>query len=149
MASQSRKSRRTIIVDREFQFQYLRVCLWSGGAALGVTLAFLGIMIFLIDPEVWGPLAIWAGAGMALFMAIFSALMGVILVRMTHKVAGPAFGLERAVRRLADGDYHTPINVRKGDYLQNLGGALNDLRDTLRRKWEGIPAGRDKSKPVA
>ena len=69
--------------------------------------------------------------GIPVFVGIFCLAFGIITVRMTHKVSGPALGLERSIHRLQEGRLEEVIRVREGDYLKNLAGALEDLRNDM------------------
>jgi len=53
-------------------------------------------------------------------------------VRWTHRVAGPAQVLEKAVRALGDGDLDARTKLRKKDYLQGLAEAVRLHVENLR-----------------
>ena len=69
--------------------------------------------------------------GIPIFIGVFTVVFGYITMRMTHRVAGPAYGLERSIQRLRRGQLEEVVRVRSDDYLKNLADALNDLRDDL------------------
>ena len=58
-----------------------------------------------------------------LFCAI--SLAGVAII-FTHRVAGPAMVMERAIEAFGKGDYHPRLKLRKEDYLKKLASALQD-----------------------
>ena len=70
-------------------------------------------------------------AGTLLGIFAVGILLVVIQVAMmtvffSHKLAGPVFRFEKALRRVIDGDYTDVIKLRKGDQLNNLADLLND-----------------------
>jgi hypothetical protein len=60
----------------------------------------------------------------------------VVVISMTHRVAGPAVVLERAVRGMLAGDLQQRMTLRTSDKLQGLGAALTELRDRWRHDQE-------------
>ena len=126
------RGRRRILVDREFQFQYFRICFWTGLVVIAVAiLIFVAAKLFIgmndeLHPQIFNILI-----GIVVFIVMFCGLIGYITVRMTHKVAGAAFGLERSIDRLRERRLEEKVRVRKGDYLTNLAGALDELRNDL------------------
>jgi len=52
----------------------------------------------------------------------------ILAVYLTHRFAGPAFVLERAVRESLKGDHSRPVKLRERDYLKPLAGAVEELR---------------------
>jgi methyl-accepting chemotaxis protein len=59
--------------------------------------------------------------------------LGALLLALveTHRVAGPAHSLRRALARIRAGDYTTPAQLRRGDRLDTLAVSVNELRETL------------------
>jgi hypothetical protein len=66
-------------------------------------------------------------AGSAVFIG------GVILVGVleSHRTAGAAFAIRRAVDALRDGRSQTRVRLRRGDHLQDLAKAVNQLAETI------------------
>ncbi|MDH3283531.1 MAG: hypothetical protein OEQ13_02230 [Acidobacteriota bacterium] len=60
-------------------------------------------------------------------------LIGVAYVRVleTHKTAGPAFRLCRALDRLREGRYDDVVRLRSGDNLKVLQDRVNDVRQSM------------------
>lgn len=143
MSDTRKQTRRRILVDPRFQYQSMRVCLYVGLMILGVAIVFYAAARLFLESHNVDPIVLRAMTGMALFIILFSALVGVVMVRMTHRVSGAALNLDRAIQRMMDGDYKTKIQLRKDDYLQNLADSLNDLRAEMERKYEGAQADQD------
>ena len=133
--------RTTFLVDPPFQFQYLLI--WGLTAVVFITAFVLAFFVL----HGWGALGgevegmfISSGyvipfiGGLAAFIILYAALMGVISLGSTHRVAGAAYRLEQCVQQIAQGDYECTVTLRKKDYLQNIAGALNALLAGLRQR---------------
>lgn len=61
------------------------------------------------------------------------ALLASIVVSIfaTHRIAGPAMVIERAVRGLCDGDYEKRLTLRDKDHLKTLAAAVRELRTKM------------------
>lgn len=65
-----------------------------------------------------GQVLVWAG----------SIFIGVLV---SHRVYGPLIPIVRHIRKLAEGDYASRVRLRKGDELEEVAGALNELAEKL------------------
>ena len=123
------RSRRKLLVDPRFQYMYFRICFWTGLMLVSVAiLMYAALKLFFSINEDLHPFIVRLLIGIPIFIGVFTVVFGYITVRMTHRVAGPAFGLERSIQRLRQGQLEETIRVRNDDYLKNLAGALEDLR---------------------
>lgn len=126
------RPRRQLVIDRSFQLQYLYIWL---AIAVGILLLCGGFYVLVrttqgrIDP-VMSKLLV----GVSVFVVLFSLLMGILSVAMTHRVAGAAFRLEQSLQRLKEGDLDVSFSLRKGDYLQNLAQSLEELKGLFARE---------------
>lgn len=68
---------------------------------------------------------IWPGIGLIIL------LFGALSVFITHKFAGPVFIFERMARDIANGDLTKRVKLRKGDDLEDLAEALNQMADNM------------------
>jgi hypothetical protein len=59
---------------------------------------------------------------------VSAATLGILAVYLTHRFAGPAFAIERAIRALRAGDTARKLHLRERDYLKTLGAAVEELR---------------------
>jgi hypothetical protein len=75
------------------------------------------------DPASWVLLLL----GSAVFLG------GVILVGVmeSHRTAGAAFAIRRAVDAIRDGRSETRVRLRRGDHLQDLARSINQLAETI------------------
>ena len=130
--SRPKWNRRKFIVDKRFQYQYFRICFWTGMMVVAMAvLMYAALKLFFAVNVDLHPAIARVLIGIPIFIGIFTVVFGYITVRMTHKVAGPAFGLERSIHRLRKGELEDKVRVREGDYLKNLAAALDDLRGDL------------------
>jgi len=54
-----------------------------------------------------------------------------LALRMTHRFLGPQVPMRRHIQALAEGNYDSRCNIRKGDELQELADDLNLLAEAL------------------
>jgi hypothetical protein len=70
---------------------------------------------------------------------VFLCMVAVVTLLETHKTAGAAFNLRRQMRKIRDGEYGTRVTLRRGDNLQSLGHAFNEMSIALdERLWQDI-----------
>ena len=67
----------------------------------------------------------------AVYFALATAGLGSVALFLSHRIAGPAFVIERALRSLRDGDPGERLSLRPGDSLQELARAARELREHL------------------
>jgi len=72
----------------------------------------------------------------AIYFALGAAILGVVSLLLTHRVAGPAYVMERAVHGMRKGDYSRRLNLRRRDYLKDLAAAIEALRAETVEKQE-------------
>ena len=69
-----------------------------------------------------------------IYFALAAAILGVVALLITHRIAGPAFVVERALRGMTKGDHTARLELRKRDYLKPLAAAVEELRAELDRR---------------
>ncbi len=126
--------RRRIIVDRKFQLQYLYIWLWVGVGMVVMSLLFYVLGRRILGERAFDPPIVRLMSGMSGFIVLFCVLMGILSVFLTHRVAGAAYRLEKCIRELTDGEFGGRIQLRTGDYLQNVADALRELQGELRER---------------
>ena len=68
-----------------------------------------------------------------IIVAVFTALAaGVIVVLMTHRIAGPMYRFEKYINEIGSGRFCADLKIRKKDQFQNVAGALNKMTDNLK-----------------
>lgn len=68
------------------------------------------------------------------FWLVTVTLVGGVALLLTHRIAGPALIIERAVRALARGDYEARLDLRPSDYMHSLSDSVAELRGQLREQ---------------
>lgn len=56
----------------------------------------------------------------------------IVSVMYSHQTAGPAFKLEKSIKRITEGDLTFEVSLRRSDNLKELATALNDLLKKFR-----------------
>ena len=70
---------------------------------------------------------------------VFLTTIAVVTLLETHKTSGAAFNIRRNVERVRDGEYGARVRLRRGDNLQDLARAFNEMSIALdERVWREI-----------
>ena len=69
-----------------------------------------------------------------LVVLVFVNVIIVFMVSIiySHQTAGPAYKLEKSIKRIVDGDLTFQVSLRRNDNLKELAAALNELLDKCR-----------------
>ena len=136
------RKRKHYLIDPDVQFRITRhlfgILLVATVLALGnfYIIAELSDFYFSgsggLDHDGWREQAMAWGYGLA---AIVNNCLIILLLSLfySHRIAGPAVQIVRALKQVNDGDLQTCIRLRKGDYLQEVATAVNDAI----RHWDG------------
>ncbi|MFA5068588.1 MAG: methyl-accepting chemotaxis protein [Candidatus Omnitrophota bacterium] len=133
--------RKTYLVKKSFQFRYalvisafiLLTALLSSAMTYLALFPYLSEKLANVYPQ--GRLIVLlrdanTKALVSTFIIFpFAVWFGIIL---SHRVAGPWYKLELALKKLADGDLSHDIYLRKNDELQSLAYLLNAVMRNLR-----------------
>ncbi len=133
--------RRRFLVDRRYQ---LRMGLFTGGVAL-ILLVLLNVSLFVAARETTQSAAastpelrdlVRSQDRIQLMLTLLGSavfLVGIVVVGVleSHRTAGAAYRLERVIGRLREGNWASRARLRRGDHLQSLATALNQLAATL------------------
>ena len=70
---------------------------------------------------------------------VFLIMVVVVTLLETHKTAGAAFNLSRQMNKVRSGEYGTRATLRRGDNLQSVGRAFNEMSIAIdERLWRDI-----------
>ncbi|MBL8694418.1 MAG: hypothetical protein JNJ88_10015 [Planctomycetes bacterium] len=143
MASQTpqgagRFKRWRFIVDAKMQYSVLYLVI---GVSALTAFTFVAAAIALpaadssasLTPSEMSSLLLQLGAVYVFFSV---ASLAWITIRLTHRVAGPAQVLERALRAMTQGDFGQRTKLRAKDYLQDLSQAVGEHAAHLRARRE-------------
>ena len=131
-AKPPRWKRRSYIVDR-FQLAITGQLL-AVSAGLGL-LYFLALAILPGEEAMASMEAIEARNAMLranlIYFVLGAAVMGMVALVLTHRLAGPARVLRVAIAGMRHGDFDRRLRLRKRDYLQDLAVELERFRNGL------------------
>lgn len=141
--------RRTFVVDRRSQLRSATVAAVMVAVVLAVLLVSLhasrerATQALLAQlPTLADTLAAQNRVELVLQIAgavVFLLMVVSVTVLETHKTAGAAFNLSRQMGRIRDAEYATRVTLRKGDNLQLLAQAFNEMSIELdERLWRDI-----------
>jgi methyl-accepting chemotaxis protein len=131
MSGKAKLQRRVYVIDRDFQFRYLLTWLTMTMSLLGgMVLLTLVTFLFLRDTFVMRHF-VELNAGLAVIITGISLF---VMVRHSHRIAGPAHRLQRILKEIAAGTYDlsSEVRLRRRDYLKHVAEALNDLIEVRR-----------------
>lgn len=72
-------------------------------------------------------LAVLVAFPILVFFLLSSILISVIMIYISHKIAGPLYHLEKYLERLKSGDFSTDLFFRKDDQIKNLSVEINKM----------------------
>ncbi len=130
--------RHTLIVKNHFQH---RIILQT------VLLSFIALNLFItlsyVLPDYLGAFAD-PDVALAAIIAVLElfALGGIYLIsrRLSFRIAGPIYALERNIKRFADGDLNIHVALRKDDYFMEVSDVVNEAVDHFHGQIEGAKA---------
>lgn len=146
---------RNYLLDRRFQLKYTSM-------VVGVTLvvaSLLGAVAYTeskgqtealqiqlavqpdLDPQVAAHLDAFGKqrdrqmlAGILAGIGLLTLALGLTGIVITHKIIGPAYRMRKLLATVAKGHLRVDGQLRKGDELQDVFGAFNDMVTTLRAR---------------
>ena len=60
-------------------------------------------------------------------------------IRQSHRVVGPVNRIKRVFEAIGGGDFSQRITVRRGDALEDLAKAINEMADRLQQRYPRAP----------
>ena len=137
--------RRALIVDWRYQRRVAGIatalvgagCLALAGslhveiAAVRRAVASDPVLHRALDAGLALPTLALVSAGLVLCACVF-----VMMLVETHRTAGAAFALKRALAAMAEGRYGTRAELRRGDQLRDLKASIDELGRSLTRRAE-------------
>lgn len=67
-----------------------------------------------------------------LSMLLMAPLIVIIGIFASHKIAGPIFRIEKFLGAMADGDFSSPVSLRRNDELISLANGINRVVDSVK-----------------
>lgn len=133
MKNGKRNRRRRYWIDPGFQGRFLRMILTLLFAVLffGIVMPVFFCVIVLESASMQGPsspLVVLAAGALAF---VISACIARLTIRMSHRICGPVFRIQKSLECMKRGERPQRIVLRKGDELVELVELLNEVVDSL------------------
>lgn len=139
--------RKIILINKAFQGRFIASVL---ATIILFGLCSAGLLYWLIssDLQVQSQAAhinianTWERLGLTILIgnivaAVIAGLMAIIVVLyISHKIAGPLYRFETLCKQVGDGDLNTVTHLRPNDQLQELADCFRYMVDKLRSKRE-------------
>jgi methyl-accepting chemotaxis protein len=143
MATNTQDRRKQLFVNRPMQGRIILNIALVPGIALGAIAVFTAIYCTrLMDEAMATDSELPSLLPMFYLVIAFELLAGTFLVfnsvRMSHKIAGPAYRIVKSLERMRGGDLTFKVALREGDLLGEIRDELNKTLDWLN---ENPPAG--------
>ena len=126
----SNDRRRTLVVDRTSQRRMILQVSLLPAAALMVAVIMMTLFCFRLEREAEAA-SVQLPSLTPLLLTIFgfavvaTAFIMSNAMRVSNRVAGPAFNICRVLRRLRDGEWDAQVTLRDGDELEELEEEVN------------------------
>lgn len=76
----------------------------------------------------------------ALCFAVFLIVMFYTVFKLTHRYYGPLVSIHRFLKEIENENYAARVTIRKNDELQDLVVDLNNLAESLEKKYSSKPS---------
>ena len=134
--------RRTWLVNRPLQLRFVKAMLviLCVMAVASVVAVFIAIRLTRVSFQLASEPAIRAlldSVGWLIFLELLALTPVVVClgILLTHKVAGPLLRIQAALAQMAKGNFDIHLTLRKQDELIELAEVVNQLADSLRRRF--------------
>ncbi|MFA4992164.1 MAG: methyl-accepting chemotaxis protein [Candidatus Omnitrophota bacterium] len=136
--------RRRYFINRDFQVEFiLKFCglVILGSALFGSILYFLSRstlttsfensrLVVKSTADYLFPGLLAGGVIVGVIVALVSSM---VVILMTHRLAGPIYRFEKYVEEVGSGRLSSNVKIRKKDQFQNMANALNRMTSDLKR----------------
>lgn len=142
-------ARRQYFIKKDFQtrfiVKFILVLVTGGFISVGLTLlttrgtlttSFVDSRLLIQDT----PLVILPSVVLTtvISIAVVGIIAAIVMLLVSHKIAGPMYRFEKDIERIAGGDLKSHINLRKGDQFQETVKNLNLMIDSLNSRVSEI-----------
>ncbi|MHC4959767.1 MAG: hypothetical protein ACYTGN_15500 [Planctomycetota bacterium] len=142
MSQKRTHKRRQYVVDKELQIATM-IQLVSVMVVMGVLYM---VALFVLPASKSGDIPTSAEMrdflvqATAVYFALATAIIGILTILVTHRVAGPALVIMRAVQGMRRGEFDHRLKLRKSDYLKKLAAEVDGLRSDVKARNESVSA---------
>ncbi len=141
MADEQKYPRKQFLVDREYQFRFVRsVLVWVFAIAVFGAVVAVGLLWRqMYRPELETQsyfVAAFIGVSITLLVELLIAIpiVSFLGIRSSHRVVGPVVRIKKMLEAIGSGDFSQRITLRKGDALEDLAEAINKMAERLRSR---------------
>lgn len=134
--------RKQYLVDRGYQLRFVRqllalLCAIVVGSSL-LTTALVGLSLNQPEggtsaPFIAAVVAVTITLGIQLLIG--SVIVWVVGIRQSHQVVGPMARIKHVLEAIGSGDFSQRLTLRKGDVLQELAAAINQMAERLQQRF--------------
>jgi methyl-accepting chemotaxis protein len=158
--SNTKSKRKTVFIQRGFQTRFI---LWVIGLVVLCCLCSTGILYPLLSSELGAETTVAhrniGGGGDRLVVAILignvlaiviaGLATAVVILYISHKIAGPLYRFEHVCEEIGRGNLDVSATLRKADQLKGLSDAFVDMLDQLRNRSQDQKSRVDKARESA
>lgn len=132
-----RHRKRLYLVNRDFQLRYAAAAILVGILSTVLTSTLILIPLYQFEILRIPRFLPWPVLLMMISAALVNiALVGLMTVHVTHRLAGPMFSLVRYLRRIEEGYWHGSLKLRDGDDLKYVARNFNEMLSSLRHRTQ-------------
>jgi len=77
------------------------------------------------------------GSGL-IAIALVGIATAIVVMYLSHRIAGPMFNIERSIKQIEKGDLTTKIQLRSTDEVTKLADCINEMTDSLKNNISEI-----------
>ena len=130
-----RNKKKIYLVNRDFQFRYTRAAI-----IVAIISTFLTAVVILYPLYVFEILRIPKFLPLPILAAMFlavglnAALIGMLGLLITHRLAGPIYALTREFRRISEGLWGNTLKIRNDDDMKYLVRCFNEMSESIAKQ---------------
>jgi methyl-accepting chemotaxis protein len=148
---EKRIKRHIYFIEKSFQARFImKFCGLIGlGGILTIGLLYLWAKEATTVSIVNSKVVVTTAANFILPLLIQTVIIVTILVAIatiaitlfvSHKIAGPLYRFKKIIEAMGEGDFLSPVRIRKGDQLQDLAKIFDDMITKNRTKIKALKA---------
>ena len=137
--------RKQYLVDRDYQLRFVTRLFMAVLAVAAISsLVATGLLsVYMYQPELPQQTMIYCSIAIALTLLV-ELLISIPVVwflgiRQSHRIVGPMNRIKRLLEAIGNGDFSQRITLRKGDALEDLATSINQMTETLGRRYPKAP----------
>ncbi len=137
--------RKQYLVDRDYQLRFVTRLFMAVLAVAAISsLVATGLLsVYMYQPELPQQTMIYCSIAIALTLLV-ELLISIPVVwflgiRQSHRIVGPMNRIKRMLEAVGAGDFSQRITLRKGDALEDLATSINQMVETLGRRYPKAP----------